>query len=92
MNEKMTWLPTWRHFFDREFFGGQVSWATSKPWTKIMASGALIGENRQLVTYEPAEFEKQLVEVQHCKKITEHFRGIHRICPNSIKENRLRKS
>ena len=69
MNEKMTWLPTWRHFFDRELFGGQVSWATSKPWTKIMASGALIGENQQLVTYEPAEFENNWLKFNTARKL-----------------------
>ena len=41
----------------------------------------MIGENRQLVTNEP-------VEVGDFKKITDHFRGIHRIYPNSVKENR----
>ena len=29
----------------------------------------MIGENGQLVTYEPVEFEKEPVEVQDCKKI-----------------------
>ena len=47
----------------------------------------MIGENRQLVTDEPVEFEKQPVEVQDCRKFTDHFRGIYRICPNLIKEN-----
>ena len=28
----------------------------------------MIGENRQLVTNEPAEFEKYPVEVQDCRK------------------------
>ena len=42
----------------------------------------MIGENRQLfVTNEP-------VEVQDCKKITDHFRGICGIYFNLIKENR----
>ena len=41
----------------------------------------MIGENRQLVTDEP-------VEVQDYRKITDHFRGIYRIYPNLIKENR----
>jgi hypothetical protein len=45
----------------------------------------MIGENRQLVTDEPVEFEKQLVEVQDSRKITNHFRGIFRIYPNLIK-------
>ena len=49
----------------------------------------MIGENRQLDTDEPVEFEKKPVEVhQDCRKITDHFRGIYRIYPNLIKENR----
>ena len=48
----------------------------------------MIGENRQLVTNELVEFEKWPVEVQDCRKITDHSRGIHRIYPNLIKENR----
>ena len=47
----------------------------------------MIGENRQLVTDEPVEFEKSPIEVQDCKKIPDHSRGIYRIYPNSIKEN-----
>jgi hypothetical protein len=34
----------------------------------------MIGENRQLVTDEP-------VEVQDCRKITDHFRGIFKNIP-----------
>jgi hypothetical protein len=41
MNEKMTHLLTWQHFFEGEFFGGKVSWATSKPWRRNLASGEL---------------------------------------------------
>ena len=41
----------------------------------------MIGENQQLVTNEPVEFEKSSVEVQDYKKITNHFRGIYRIYP-----------
>ena len=48
----------------------------------------MIGENRQLVTNEPVVFEKQPVEVQDCRKIMDYFRGIYRIYPNLIKENR----
>ena len=48
----------------------------------------MIGKNRQLVTDEPVEFEKQPVEVQDCRKITDYFRRIYRIYPNLIKENR----
>ena len=47
----------------------------------------MIGENRQLVTNEVVEFEKELGEVQDCMKITNRFRGIYRIYPNLIKEN-----
>ena len=39
------------------------------------------GENR-LVYNQPIEFEKQPVEVQDFRKITNHFRGIYRIYPN----------
>ena len=46
----------------------------------LMARGAMIEENRQLVTDEPVEFEKELVEVQDCRKIPDHSRGIYRIC------------
>jgi hypothetical protein len=41
----------------------------------------MIGENQQLV-------ENNMVEIQDCSKITNHFRGMHRICPNLMKENR----
>jgi hypothetical protein len=49
----------------------------------------MFGENRQFVTTnEPVEFEKQLVEVEDCKKMTYHSREIYRrIYPNSIKKN-----
>ena len=36
-------------------------------------------KNRQLVTDRLVEFEKQPVQVQDFKKITDHFRGIYRI-------------
>ena len=35
---------------------------------------AMIGENRQLVTDEPVEFEKQPVAVQDFRRIIDHFR------------------
>jgi hypothetical protein len=47
----------------------------------------MIGENRQLVTGAPVEFEIYPVTVQNCRNITNHFRGIYRIYPNLIKEN-----
>jgi hypothetical protein len=37
----------------------------------------MIGENRQLVTDEPAE-------VQEFKRITDHFKGIYRLYRNLI--------
>jgi hypothetical protein len=45
----------------------------------VTITGATIGENRQLVTDEPVEFEKQPVEIQDFGKITHHFRGIYGI-------------
>ena len=43
---------------------------------------------RQLVANEPVEFEKELVEIQDCRKITDHCGGTYRVYPNLIKENR----
>ena len=54
-------------------------------WTTNLTS--TIGEKRQLISNEPVEFEKLLVEVGDCRKITDHFRGIYRIYPNLIKED-----
>ena len=34
---------------------------------------AMIGENRQLLTDEPVEFESKPLEVQDCRKNTNHF-------------------
>ena len=48
----------------------------------------MIGEIRQLVTDEPVEFGNEPVEVGDCRKITDRFRGICRIYPNLMKENR----
>ena len=48
---------------------------------KFSETGPVIGENRQLVTYEP-------VEVEVYMKIIDHFRGIYRIYSNVTKENR----
>ena len=42
----------------------------------------MIRENRQIVTNEPVEFEEHPVEFQDVRKITDHFRGIHRIKEN----------
>ena len=43
--------------------------------------GTMIGANRQLVSHEPVEFEKQPVEVQDSRKITDLLKGIYRIYP-----------
>ena len=48
----------------------------------------MIGENRQIVTNELVEFEKQPVEVQDCRKVTDYFRIILKIYPELVKENR----
>jgi hypothetical protein len=48
----------------------------------------MIEQNRQLVTNEPVEFEKDAVEAQDCRKITDRFRGIYRVHPDLTKENR----
>ena len=48
----------------------------------------MIKENWMLVTSEMVEFEKEPVETQDYMKITDHFRGINKIYPNLIKENR----
>ena len=39
----------------------------------------MVGENWQLITIEPVEFEEKPVEVQDCRKMTHHFVGICRI-------------
>ena len=37
--------------------------------SSILMPSAMIGENRQLVTNEPVEFEEEPVEVKDCRKI-----------------------
>ena len=57
-----------------------IAWQELTYTTRMeFQSCSMIGENRQLVTNDPAKFEKQPVEVQDCRKITDHFRGIYRI-------------
>ena len=53
----------------------------------LYLSKTVIVESQQLVTDESVEFEKYPVEVQDCKRITDHFRGIYRIYLNLMKEN-----
>ena len=62
-------------------------WVRFSSRKSTLRFATMIGENRQLVTDEPVEFEKEPVEVQDCRRITDHFRGIYRIYPNLIKEN-----
>ena len=52
------------------------------PTHNWLDSGTMIGENRQLVTNEPVEFEKEPVEVDDYRKITDHFRGLYTTYPN----------
>ena len=62
--------------------GNQRGWNAlfgARTWEGHM--GTMTRENQQLVTDEP-------VGVQDCRKITNSFRGIYRIYPNLIKENR----
>jgi hypothetical protein len=47
----------------------------------------MIGENLHLVTDEPAEFGKQAVEVEECRKFTDHFIAMYTMYPNSRKGN-----
>ena len=55
----------------------------------ISMAESMIGENRQLVTDEPVEFEIQPVEVhQDCRKFTDQFRGMYRKYPNLMKADR----
>ena len=56
------------------------------PWDRLSyRAGTYDRETRQLVTDEPVEFQKQLVEVQDCRRIIDHFRGVYRIYPDLIK-------
>ena len=81
------------HSSKSEGFESSKSLSLRLPWSRpplplLHAFGTMIGENRQLVTSEPVEFEKEPGEVQDCRKITDHFRGIYRLYPNLVKENR----
>ena len=79
-----------RKHVDLETLGSQVVklkncilWVhTPQEW----ATPTMIGENQQLVTDEPVEFEKSLVEVEDYRKFTDHSREIYIVYPNSIKE------
>ena len=36
MDDKLTWLPTWRHFLELGFSGGGVSCLASRGWTRTI--------------------------------------------------------
>ena len=59
----------------------------SQPLMPKNLPGLMIGKNWQLVTNEPVEFEKWPVEVQDCRKFTDHFRGVYGIYSNLMKGN-----
>jgi hypothetical protein len=43
-------------------------------WSSPIYAAMIVGENRQLVTDEPVEFEEQPIEVhQDCMRITDRF-------------------
>ena len=42
----------------------------------------------QTLGYQPVLPKNLPITVQDCRRITDHFRGIHRIYPNLIKEHR----
>jgi hypothetical protein len=60
----------------------------ARQWRHLVFFHPMIEENRQLVTNEPVEFEKDAVEAQDCRKITDRFRGNYRVHPILMKENR----
>ena len=64
-----------------------VMGASTLPWHNTIIGGFNDGENWQLITDEPVEFEKSTIEVQDCKKFIDRFRGICKIYPNLRKEN-----
>ena len=51
-------------------------------------STVTIGENRQLVTDEPVEFENNRLKFKIVRKVTDRYKGICEIYPILIKENR----
>jgi hypothetical protein len=51
----------------------------ARQWRHLVFFHPMIEENRQLVTNEPVEFEKDAVEAQDCREITNRFRGIYRV-------------
>ena len=95
--EHMTSHYTWRSVTTLNDFGGNLGqpletlfWALTISWSRLLAhvwSGPKLLSC--LVTDEPVEFEKELVEVhQVLRKRTDHFRGISRINLKLMKENR----
>ena len=58
------------------------------PLCKKSLSEPLLGKNPWLVTDEPVEFQKLLVEDWDFRRITDHFRGICEVYFNWIQTNR----
>ena len=48
---------------------------------------SMIGKKWHLVRNELVDFEKSLVDVQDCRKITDHFGRFNRIYLNLMKKN-----
>ena len=48
----------------------------------LILNWLMFGKNRQLVTDEQVQFEKQPVEVRDFRRIIDHFRGFYRIKQN----------
>ena len=48
----------------------------------------MIGENRQLVTYESVELRNNRLKFKIAEKINDHSRGIYRVYPTFNKGNR----
>ena len=56
------------------------------PWVKVVDAN---DRGEPAVSYKWTSWVWEItIEVQDCRKITDHFRGIYRIYPNLIKENR----
>ena len=85
LGHKVSWIRT--IIFGRGSIKHVNLWPRITCW-RVTTQKSMIGENWQLVTYEPVEIEKLPVEVHECRKIIDGFGGIYMIYPNLIKENR----
>ena len=86
--EKMLTHFSWRNLPKVDFFWPHVvfnltmEWnpppLVSYKWGKVEVN-LLNGKNRTLITDEPVEFEKYLVQEQDFRKLTNHLGGIYGI-------------